>query len=149
MWRAHGGPSLYTREQPLSADSRPFYLHARETQFPCADLSFNSLLTLYFLSCVQNALSAGRVVLAQLVWLAQHLPFKLLDHTPFRRRSTPGRDPWANVTLRRARTCLPAEVKVLLSEAGFNFESLACVVAGSDELLDVDRTDALQMFGWR
>jgi hypothetical protein len=44
---------------------------------------------------------------------------------------------------------LPAEVKVLLSEAGFNFESLACVVAGSDELLDVDRTDALQMFGWR
>lgn len=145
-----GRPPHWKREDLVRASGHLRDILTRETS---GRVSLNSfigqyLLILDFPSDVQDALSNGVINLQEAAQLARLTP-KRLGCRPAEARRTRGEVLRAHTAVQGSQTRLRARVKELLGEvtaSGVSSEGMAAVVAKTDELLEVDPTDARHLF---
>jgi hypothetical protein len=145
-----GRPSRWRREDLVSAAGHLRSLLGRETQGRVSLSSFTGqyLPILGFPPDVQDALSDGAINLQEAAQLARLTPERL-GCRPTEARRTRGEVLRAHTAVQGSQTRLRARVKELLGEvaaSGVSSEGMAAVVAKTDELLEVDPTDARHLF---
>lgn len=145
-----GRPSRWRREDLVSAAGHLRSILGRETSGRVSLSSFTGqyLLILDFPSDVQDALSNGIINLQEAAQLARLTP-KRLGCRPAEARRTRSEVLRAHTAVQGSQTRLRTRVKELLGEvaaSGVSSEGMAAVVAKTDELLEVDPTDARHLF---
>jgi hypothetical protein len=145
-----GRPSRWRREDLVDAAGHLRLILGRETSRRVSLSSFigQYLLILDFPPDVQDALSNGEINLQEAAQLARLTPERL-GCRPAEARRTRGEILRAHTAVQGSQTRLRVRVKELLGEvtaSGVSSEGMAAVVAKTDELLEVDPTDARHLF---
>jgi hypothetical protein len=145
-----GRPSRWRREELVGAAGHLRSILGRETSGRVSVSSFigQYLLILDFPPDVQEALSNGEINLQEAAQLARLTPERLGCRLAEARR-TRGDVLRVHTAVQGSQTRLRARVKELLGEvtaSGVSSEGMAAVVAKTDELLEVDPTDARHLF---